>query len=130
MSTAMSGVTQQVLLLDLKDSPDAIAAYEAAHKRIWPEVAAHLRRHGVLDMTIHRLGTRLVMVMQTDDARFDAARMAQDQALIPILSEWEAQMGQYQAPTPWTPEGQKWTRAACIFRLADQPDPPDQPEQT
>ena len=65
-----------VLALDLKDDPALIAEYEQHHQRIWPEIAAHLRRQGVTGMEIHRLGTRMVMVMETDDAVFDAAAMA------------------------------------------------------
>lgn len=121
MSPALrTGVTQHVLMHDLQADDGAIATYEAHHQRIWPEVAAHIRRHGVLDMRIHRLGTRLVMVMHTDDALYDAAAMANAQALSPILQEWEALMDQFQAPTPWTPSGHKWVTAPCIFRLTEQ----------
>ena len=35
------------LALDLKDDPSLIARYEAHHQAVWPEVQAHLRRHGV-----------------------------------------------------------------------------------
>lgn len=62
---------RQCLALDLRDDPALIARYEALHRRIWPEVAAHLRSHGVTVMEIHRLGTRMVMVMETDGAVHD-----------------------------------------------------------
>ena len=64
------------LALDLKDDAALIATYEAHHQRIWPEVAQHLRKHGVTGMEIYRLGTRMVMLMETDDAIYDAERMA------------------------------------------------------
>ena len=108
------------LLLDLKDDPSAIEEYEAKHRAIWPEVAQHLRRNGVLSMEIYRLGTRLCMVMETDDAVFDAARMAEAQSTNPRIAEWEALMWRFQAPTPWTPEGSKWVEGALIFELGDQ----------
>ena len=41
---------QHVLALDLKDDPALIAAYEAHHRAVWPEVLDHLRRHGVIEM--------------------------------------------------------------------------------
>jgi L-rhamnose mutarotase len=44
------------LALDLKDDPRLIARYEQLHRRIWPEIAEHLRRQGVLSMEIYRLG--------------------------------------------------------------------------
>ena len=106
---------RHLLALDLQDDAALIAEYEAHHRAVWPEVQAHLARHGVTAMTIHRLGTRLVMVMDTDDAVFDAARMAQATATDPVIARWETLMWQFQAPTPWTPAGQKWTEMSCIF---------------
>src|SRR4051812_14005085 len=109
------------LFLDLRDDPALIAEYEAHHAAVWPEVLKHLREQGVTDMQIWRLGTRMFMIMETDDARFDAARMAQADATNPRIAEWEALMWRFQAPTPWTAPGQKWTPGALIFELASQP---------
>ena len=109
---------RQCLMLDLRDDPALINEYEARHRAIWPEVAAHLRAHGVIGMQIYRLGTRLCMVMDTDDAVFDAERMAHAAATDPRLIDWEEQMWRYQAPTPWTPAGAKWVVAEPIFDLA------------
>ncbi|HYG07221.1 MAG TPA: L-rhamnose mutarotase [Stenotrophomonas sp.] len=108
---------QQLLALDLKDDPALIAEYEAHHRRIWPEIAAALREEGVLEMQIFRLGTRLVMRMLTDDARFDAGRFALRLARDPRSREWEALMDRYQAPTPWSVIGRKWTPMQQIFDL-------------
>jgi L-rhamnose mutarotase len=60
-------------------------------------------------MEIFRLGTRLVMIMDTDDARFDPQQMAAAEATNPRVREWEALMWRFQAATPWTPDGMKWT---------------------
>lgn len=108
------------LALDLVDDAQRIAAYEAAHQRIWPEVSAHLRGQGVLDMEIYRLGTRLFMVMEVDESVFDAERMARESESNPAIARWEALMWTYQAPTPWTPAGAKWVEMARIFSLAQQ----------
>lgn len=105
------------LLLDLKDDPALIAEYEAHHRAVWPEVRAHLLDVGITGMEIYRLGTRLCMFMETDNARFDAARKAQREANDPKLLAWETLMWRFQAPTPWTPEGQKWVEAQRIFGL-------------
>lgn len=107
------------LALDLKDDPALIAEYERHHRAVWPEVLAHLRAHGVRELELFRLGTRLVMLMETDDAVFDAARMAAAERANPRLAEWEALMWRFQQATPWTPEGGKWTPMASIFRLSD-----------
>ena len=108
---------RRCLLLDLHDDPALIAEYEAQHRAVWPGVLAHLHEQGVVGMQIFRLGTRLCMVMEADDRRFDAARMAQAAAALPIVQEWEALMWKFQAPTPWTPAGEKWVEAALIFDL-------------
>ena len=108
---------KHLLALDLKDDAALIAAYEAHHRAVWPEVLAHLQRQGVTGMTIHRLGTRLVMVMDTDDAVFDAGRMDEASRSDPVLVRWEALMWAYQAPTPWTPAGHKWMPMEKIFDL-------------
>lgn len=105
------------LALDLKDDPALIAEYEAYHRDIWPEVRAHLEAHGVTAMEIHRLGTRMVMLMETDDARYDPAAMALATRSNPKIAEWEELMWKFQAPTPWTPEGEKWVEMTRIFQL-------------
>lgn len=110
---------RQCLALDLRDDSDLIAKYEAHHRAIWPEVLTHLRAHGVRELEIFRLGTRMVMVMDTDDAVFNLVAMAAAQSDDPRLREWEDLMWRFQAPTPWTPEGAKWTPMQAIFRLSD-----------
>jgi L-rhamnose mutarotase len=107
------------LALDLKADAALIEEYEAFHRAVWPEVIAHLRQHGIVGMEIFRLGTRLVMIMETDDARFDAQRMAEAERVNPRVLEWEALMGRFQAATPWTVEGRKWTPMTRIFDLRE-----------
>ena len=106
---------QHILMLDLQDDPDKIQAYIKAHQAVWPQVQDHLRRHGVTSMQIHRLGTRMVMVMHTDDAVFDAQAFERATQENPEIQRWENLMWTYQAPTPWTPKGSKWTPTECIF---------------
>lgn len=107
------------LALDLKDDPALIAEYERHHREVWPEVLAHLRAHGVRELEIFRLGTRLVMLMDSDDAVFDAAKMAAAEHQNPRIREWEALMWRFQQATLWTPEGAKWAPMTSIFRLSD-----------
>ena len=108
---------RRCLLLDLKDDPALIDEYEAHHRAVWPEVEQHLRDSGIVAMAIYRLGTRLCMVIDTDDARFDAQTMARAQADDPRLCAWESLMWTFQAPTPWTPPGTKWVEATRIYDL-------------
>jgi L-rhamnose mutarotase len=108
---------RQILALDLKDDAALIARYETYHRSIWPEVAQHLRSHGVTRMEIYRLGTRLVMLMETDDAVFRADDMARAAEEDPKIKAWEDLMWTFQAPTPWTPAGAKWIPMTRIFDL-------------
>ena len=78
---------------------------------------AHLVAHGVTAMEIYRLGTRMVMLMETDDARYDAEAMALASESDPKIREWEELMWKFQAATPWTPVGEKWVGMARIFEL-------------
>lgn len=112
------------LMLDLRDDPELIAQYEDWHRRVPAEVHQHLHEQGVTAMQIYRLGTRMCMVMETDDARFDANRMAAAQENDPRLAAWERLMWRFQAPTPWTEPGRKWTAAECVYDLAWPPGPP------
>ena len=108
------------LALDLVDDAQRIADYEKAHERIWPEVRDHLRAQGVLGMEIYRLGTRLFMVMEVDPAVYSAQGMAEASRDNPHIQRWETLMWTYQAPTPWTPEGEKWVEMKRIFDLSTQ----------
>jgi L-rhamnose mutarotase len=109
------------LALDLKDDPALIASYEEHHRHVWPEVLQHLREHGVTGMEIFRLGTRLTMVMDTDDAVFDNDKMSRAAESNPVIQAWEELMWKFQAATPWTPAGKKWIPMQPIFDLRQQP---------
>lgn len=103
--------------LDLREDPNLIARYEELHREVWPDVIRHIREHGVLSMEIYRVGTRLFMIMETDDALFDADRMARAGETNTAVQQWEDLMWRFQAPTPWTPAGQKWIPMQRIFDL-------------
>jgi L-rhamnose mutarotase len=105
------------LALDLVDKAEKIAAYEKAHAAIWPQVRDHLRGHGVLDMEIYRLGTRLFMLMEVDPQVYRSETMAAAALANPLIVQWEALMGRYQLPTPWSAADEKWTPMARIFSL-------------
>jgi L-rhamnose mutarotase len=112
---------RHALALDLRNDAELIEEYERYHREVWPEVIMHLRQQGVVGMEIFRLGTRLFMVLDTDDTTYDAARLAAASLGSPRIRQWEELMWRFQAPTPWTPEGQKWTAMTRLFDLRDCP---------
>lgn len=108
-----------VRMIDLVDDPAAIAAYEEAHApgHTPLEVLAAQRRHGIADLAIYRLGTRLVMVMEVTDA-FDADALDRETAATPALLAWQRRMGALQRSLP----GQDgWAELRCVFRQSDHP---------
>lgn len=115
-------MTRHVLLIDIDDEPTAIARYEAWHAAgaLPPAIGASIRGSGIVAMDIYRTGDRLVMVMDTD-ARFDPAAKAAADAADADVQAWEARMDRFQRRLPWARPDAKWTKAAHIFSLADQP---------
>ncbi|SSY70494.1 L-rhamnose mutarotase [Alysiella crassa] len=105
-----------VLMLDLQDNPDKIAEYEQHHRAMWAEVEQHIAACGITQMTIYRLGTSLVMLMDTDDT-FSFERMAQLSAQNETVQRWEKWMWDYQQATPFTPAGEKWVAMDEIYRF-------------
>jgi len=112
---------RRVLILDLADDPDLIAAYEDHHRpgAVPAAIVASIRKAGITGMEIHRSGNRLVMVMETDES-FDPAAKAVADAADPEVAAWEALMSRYQRPVPWAPPGVKWLEAERIFSLEAQ----------
>ena len=104
------------LTLDLKDDPALIAEYRRYHQKIWPEITNSIKDAGIVDMEIYLLGTRLFMVMETDDS-FSFEKKAKADAANPKVREWEELMGKFQKPLPDAKPGEKWLLMERIFKL-------------
>jgi len=105
------------LTLDLKDDPALIADYKKHHKSIWPEVAASMKRAGVVDMEIYLLGTRMCMIMEVNDKfSFEVKRKIDSEDA--KVREWEALMWKFQQSLPQAKPGEKWLFMERIFKLA------------
>jgi L-rhamnose mutarotase len=113
---------RHVLILDLKDDPEAIAAYRAWHAAGAPPAAVigSIRASGIEEMEICLSGNRLVMILEAGPAFSFAAKAAAD-AADPEVQAWETLMSRFQQQLPWAAPGQKWVQAEPIFRLSDQP---------
>jgi len=115
-------MARHVLLIDIDDEPDAIARYEDWHAAgaLPPAIGVSIRQAGIVAMEIYRTGDRLVMVLDTRED-FDPAAKAAADANDPAVRAWEQQMDGVQRPLAWATPGAKWTEAARIFSLAEQP---------
>jgi L-rhamnose mutarotase len=118
-------MTRRVLILDLKDDPELIAAYEAYHRpgAVPEAIVRSIRTSGIEEMDIHRSGNRLIMVIETT-ADFDPEAKAAADASDPAVIAWEELMDGYQQRLPWAPPGVKWLEADRIFALPERPGGP------
>lgn len=112
-------MTRYCLLLDLRDDPALIAEYERQHAAVWPEVIAHLREAGVVNMTIWRLGCRLTMLLEAGPD-FSFNRLHELEQCNPRIQEWETLMARYQMSSPEA-GSEKWQLATPLFELAALP---------
>ncbi len=104
------------LALDLRNDPALIAEYERWHQNVWPEILDSIRAAGISSLEIYRLGTRLFMILEADDA-FSFEKKAALDAQNPRVQDWENLMWRFQKPLDEAREGEKWLPMRRIFEL-------------
>lgn len=104
------------LALDLKPDPALIAAYEAQHRAVWPEILDSIRDAGIERLEIYRIENRLFMILEAGDD-FSFAQKADADAANPKVQEWETLMWRYQQALPTARAGEKWLLMTRIFAL-------------
>jgi L-rhamnose mutarotase len=104
------------LALDLKDDVALIEAYEAHHKKVWPEIIASIKDSGIDSMKIYRTGNRLFMIIHAHD-HFSFETKGQMDKNNPMVEKWETLMDQFQQRLPWAATGEKWVLMNEIFSL-------------
>ncbi|MBA2519309.1 MAG: L-rhamnose mutarotase [Chloroflexia bacterium] len=84
--------------------PGCEAIYQEKHDAVWPEVAALIRRTGIRNYSIHRLGLDLFAYYETDEP---TAPLATGGAIDPVQRDWWLMMEPYMeynddhTPTIW-----------------------------
>ena len=113
---------RQILLLDLKDDPDAIAAYKHWHRPGGPPpaITRSIREAGIETLDIYHVGDRLVMLLETGPD-YDPVAKARRDAEDPDVQAWEALMDQFQRRLAFAPADAKWVPAEQIYSLDAQP---------
>jgi L-rhamnose mutarotase len=104
------------LALDLKNDPLLIEAYEAYHKKVWPEILSSIKDSGIEHMEIYRTGNRLFMIMETGND-FSFELKTENDLSNPKVQEWEKLMWNYQQALPHAKPGEKWVLMNKIFEL-------------
>jgi L-rhamnose mutarotase len=116
-------MARHVLTLDLRDDPDAVAAYRRQHAEAWPEVVSSLRAAGVREMDIYLLGRRLVMILDLPDELDVPTVFARHlESADPRVAEWERLMKSLQQRAPDAPDREWWAPMEPVFRLSADPD--------
>ena len=82
----------------------------------WPEVRQNDLEAGILDLQIYRTGTRMFMILETDDD-FSFEKKAALDATNPKVQAWETLMWAYQQPLPGSKPGEKWILMDQIFQF-------------
>jgi L-rhamnose mutarotase len=108
----MSG-RRLIRALDLIDDARIIADYRSWHEpgAVWPEVIAHIRATGVLDMELWNVGNRLFMILEVAE---DFPRDVREPARV---ADWERLMSTFQRPLAGASPGKKWLDMTRIFAL-------------
>jgi L-rhamnose mutarotase len=93
--------------------PERIAAYEALHAAVWPEVLATIRACNIRNYSIFRHCQTLFAYFEYtgDDFDADMAKMAAD----PKTQEWWALCKPMQEPVPDRGEGEWWATMNEVF---------------
>ena len=119
-SKKKSGSTRHCFALDLVDDADLITEYEQYHQvnTIWPEVTASIKKTGIEEMEIYRVGDRLFMIMEVT-VNFDPNAKTISDSTNPKVIAWEKMMWKFQKSLPFAKDGEKWMEMKRIFRLSD-----------
>ena len=107
-----------VQILDLKDDPAMLEAYERQHSReeMWPEIMEGIRAVGILEMEIYRTGRHLVMIVESP-ADFDWDSAMARLATMPRQQEWEDWNARFQDCRPGETSDEKWKMLERMFHL-------------
>ena len=104
------------LALDLKKSPKLIAEYERYHEKIPEAIERSIRKAGVTNLEIYRIGNRLFMILEATE-NFSFEKKAAMDASNPDVQAWETLMWRFQKPLKEAQEGEKWLLMRPIFKL-------------
>jgi len=98
----------------LRLRPGAAEAYEKAHREVWPEMLALLKRAGISEYSIFRRGELLVLSMRVEDFNATWDIIEGD----PVNTRWQKEMAQYFEPLEPLAPGERFPMMREVFYLA------------
>jgi L-rhamnose mutarotase len=103
---------QRVAFL-LKLREGAEEAYDAAHREVWPEMLALLKRAGVSEYSIFRRDRLLVLYMHVEDFERSWSEIERDA----VNTRWQAAMAPYFEPPLDLRPGERFPMMQEVFYL-------------
>lgn len=98
----------------LRLRPGAADAYEAAHRAVWPEMLALLKRAGIHEYSIYRRDDLLVLTLRAEDFETTWRALEND----PVNLRWQQAMAPYFAPAEGLRPGERFAMMEEVFYLA------------
>lgn len=98
----------------LRLRPGAAEAYEKAHREIWPEMLAMLKRGGISDYSIYRRDELLILTLRAADFEATWSRFDDD----PVNIRWQQTMAPLFAPTDPVRPGERFPMMQEVFYMA------------
>ena len=97
----------------LRLRPGAAPAYEEAHRSVWPEMLALLKRAGITEYSIYRRDEMLILALRMAD--FEASwRMIEAD---PVNTRWQEAMAPYFASNEGLQPGERFPMLEEVFYL-------------
>jgi len=122
----LAGMKEQVnrqycLTLELKDDDELIKLYEEYHQagNVWPEVIENIKDSGIKSMSIYRLNTHLIMILDVVKS-FNFDIRAKINLNNEKVQEWELLMEKFQKVEDGQENNDKWKLMDRIFSLHEQ----------
>jgi L-rhamnose mutarotase len=104
-------MSRVAFLLRLK--PGTGPDYDRAHREVWPEMLALLKRAGLSEYSIFRRDELLCLTFQTDNFERSWAIVESD----PVNTKWQEAMSAYFAPVEGLRSGERFPMMEEVFFL-------------
>jgi L-rhamnose mutarotase len=90
-----------------------IEAYEEAHRNVWPEMLAELRRFGIAEYSIFRRDQQLFLYMQVPDFQHVLVSMAASE----VNLRWQQAMAPLFEPVPGQRSDEAFAMMTEVFHM-------------
>ncbi|HTB97153.1 MAG TPA: L-rhamnose mutarotase [Terracidiphilus sp.] len=107
-----AAVKRYAFMLRLR--PGAAPAYEEAHRAVWPEMLALLKRAGITEYSIYRRDEMLILALRMADFEASWRIIEAD----PVNTRWQQAMAPYFAPNEGLRPGERFPMLEEVFYLA------------